>query len=230
MDSALEKLEVYEFFTVFLVGIISEALLCVTLNLCFHISLAVQENALLFVLVGYFIGLLLHELSVYLKKPFKKWFCTTFTDQKRFFTGADLEMAKRVKTHVLKKDETDTASDAYVASVCCNDLQVNKNIAGASGLQKESEFALSLSVAAILLAGIVGIAMAIHNVNQLEYEVCIAWVAIALSLALSVLFFFRSKRMHKYYIRSLIRTYAVTHKLTGTCSDNTEDNQERSEA
>lgn len=214
MDSALEKLGVYEFFTVFLVGIISEALLCVTLNLCFHISLAVQENALLFVLVGYFIGLLLHELSVYLKNPFKKWFCTTFTDQKRFFTGADLEMAKRVKTHVLKKDETDTASDAYVASVCCNDLQVNKNIAGASGLQKESEFALSLSVAAILLAGIVGIAMVIHNVNQLEYEVCTTWITIAISLLLSVLFFFRSKRMHKYYLRCLIRTYAVIHELT----------------
>lgn len=230
MDSALEKLGVYEFFTVFLAGIISEALLCVALDLCFHISLTLHENTLLFVLVGYFAGLLLHELSVHLKKPFKKLFCTTFTDQDKFFSGADLEMAKRVKTHVLKKDETDTASDAYVASVCCNDLQVNKNIAGASGLQKESEFALSLSVAAILLAGIVGIAMVIHNINQLEYEVIAAWITIAISLLLSVLFFFRSKRMHKYYIRCLIRTFAVTHKLTGACSDNTEDDQERSEA
>ena len=85
MGSVLEKLGVYEFFTVFLAGAISEALLCIALRFCFHISISLDENIGAFLIAGYFIGLLLHDLSVYLKEPFrKKWFSTTFTVKDRF--------------------------------------------------------------------------------------------------------------------------------------------------
>ena len=215
MESALEKLGVYEFFTVFLAGIISETLLCIVLRFCFGISIAVNENIWAFLIVGYFGGLLLHELSVYLKEPFRKmWFSTSFTVDDRFFKGEDLAMAQRVKSFILKKDEADTTSDDYVASVCCNELQVKGQFSNAGGLQKESEFALSLSIAFVAIAGITGAAMIYCNQNQIKFEECRSWLAVALTLLLSVLFFFRSKRMHKYYTRCLIRTFAVVHDLT----------------
>ena len=233
MDSALKKLGVYEFFTVFLAGIIAEVLVSITLDLCFHISLSLHENTLIFLLLGYFGGLLLHELSWKVKRPFKttiKPFRNSFTGGTGIFTNSkDQEMAQRVKCYILKQDTSDVNTDEYVASVCCNDLQVNGQFDNAHGLQKESEFALSLSVAAGLLAGIVGIAMVIHNANQLEYEVCTAWGVIVLSLFLSVLFFFRSKRMHKYYLRCLIRTYAVAHELTFVRLEKEESNHDTSQ-
>lgn len=63
MDSAFEKLGVYEFFTVFLSGVITETLFGIILHCCFHISFSLDQYILPFLLLGYFIGLLLHELS-----------------------------------------------------------------------------------------------------------------------------------------------------------------------
>ena len=82
-------------------------------------------------------------------------------------------MAQRVKSFVLKKDEADTTSDEYVAYVCCNELQVNGQFTNAGALQKESEFALSLSVASDLIAGIVGVAVVYCSQNQAEFNVTV---------------------------------------------------------
>lgn len=216
MDSAFEKLGVYEFFTVFLSGVITETLIGIILHSCFHISFSLNQHILPFLLLGYFTELLLHELSVLLRKIIKKPFCTIFTDNNVFINAEDAAMAQRVKTYVLKKDEADTTSDEYVASVCCNELQVNKQFANTDGLRKEAEFALSLSIAFGLLVILTALAMGCFCIMEFEYEVLFSHLSMGLSAVLAVLFFGRSKRMHKYYIRCLIRTYAVVHELTGT--------------
>ena len=214
MDSAFEKLGVYEFFTVFLSGVITETHFGIILHCCFHISFSLDQYILPFLLLGYFIGLLLHELSVLLRKIIKKPFCTIFTDNNVFVNDEDRAMAQRVKTFVLKKENGDTKSDEYVASVCCNELQVKKQFTNADGLRKESEFALSLSIAFGLLVILIALTMGYFCIMEFEYEVLFSHLSVGLSAVLAVLFFDRSKRMHKFYMRCLIRTYAVIHELT----------------
>ena len=215
MDSAFEKLGVYEFFTVFLSGVITETLFGIILHCCFHVPVSLDQYVLPFLLLGYFIGLLLHELSVLLRKLIKEPFSTIFTGNNVFDNDEDLAMAQRVKTFVLKKEKADTKSDEYVASVCCNELQIKKQFTNADGLRKESEFALSLSIAFGLLVILTAFAMVYSCIMESEYEVLYSHLSMGISAILAVLFFGRSKRMHKFYLRCLIRTYAVIHELTG---------------
>lgn len=215
MDSAFEKLGVYEFFTVFLSGVITETLFGIILHCCFHISFSLDQHVLQFLLLGYFIGLLLHELSVLLRKIIKKPFFTIFTVNDVFDNEEDLAMAQRVKTFVWKKEKADSKSDEYVASVCCNELQIKKQFVNADGLRKESEFALSLSIAFGLFVILTAFTMGYCCVMESEYEVLFSHLSMGISVILAILFFNRSKRMHKFYMRCLIRTYAVVHELTG---------------
>ena len=228
MDSALEKLGVYEFFTLFLTGIITETLVCIALDVCFCITLPADHNVACFLVLGYAAGLLLHELSWVIKKPLDKTikpFKTDFTgDTDVFVNDADEKMAKQVIAYVLKDNRTNKNSDEYVASVCCNDLQVKGLFANAHGLQKESESAFSLAVAFGLLATLVIILAVVRAFMQLECRGFGIGFVLFFSVVFSALFYSRSKRMHKYYLRCLIRTYAVAHELTFVTLEKEENN------
>lgn len=215
MDSLFEKLGLYDFITVFMGGIIAESLGWLVINQCFNISLpSIKENIWFFLIVGYFIGLILHEVIVLVEKIFKYYFDTDFTTENKFYENQeDLNMAKRVKASVVKGSDFSKTTDKYVASVCCNTLQVKGNITSADRLKTQSELALSLSVATgVITIGAVIIAIWYNNL-KIDFELEKIMTSVGLSGLLSVLFLFRGIRMHKYYIRSLIRTYAVLNGL-----------------
>lgn len=215
MDGFFKKLGLYDFFSMFMVGIISESITLIIASKCFGVNIEwTAETTWLFLIFGYFIGLILHEMKnivedklqgVRFKKLLKNTFNRSVANEDDFFEdNSDKEMLKRVKKHILGENEEDKT---YITSVCINELQIKGAITSPDRLKTQSEMALSICIATALI----GIGTFILGIIHSFVGAII--VSVILFPIISMLFYVRSIRMHKHYIRCLIRTYAVLNNL-----------------
>ena len=215
MDGFFKKLGLYDFFSMFMAGIISESITLIIASKCFGMNIEwTAEITWLFLIFGYFIGLILHEMKnivedklqgVRFKKLLKNTFNRSVANEDDFFEdNSDKEMLKRVKKHILGENEEDKT---YITSVCINELQIKGAITSPDRLKTQSEMALSICIATALI----GIGTFILGIIHSFVGAII--VSVILFPIISMLFYVRSIRMHKHYIRCLIRTYAVLNNL-----------------
>ena len=215
MDGFFKKLGLYDFFSMFMVGIISESITLIIASKCFGVNIEwTAETTWLFLIFGYFIGLILHEMKnivedklqgVRFKKLLKNTFNRSVANEDDFFEdNSDKEMLKRVKKHILGENEEDKT---YITSVCINELQIKGAITSPDRLKTQSEMALSICIATALI----GIGTLIAGIIYSVIGAII--VSVILFPIISTLFYIRSIRMHKHYIRCLIRTYAILNNL-----------------
>ena len=215
MDGFFKKLGLYDFFSMFMVGIISESITLIIASKCFGVNIEwTAETTWLFLIFGYFIGLILHEMKnivedklqgVRFKKLLKNTFNRSVANEDDFFEdNSDKEMLKRVKKHILGENEEDKT---YITSVCINELQIKGAITSPDRLKTQSEMALSICIATALI----GIGTFILGIIHSFVGAII--VSVILFPIISMLFYVRSIRMHKHYIRCLIRSYAVLNNL-----------------
>ena len=212
MDGFFEKFGLYDFFSMFVSGIISESIAVVVAAMCFGTNIEWTYKATwLYLIIGYFIGLILHEIAGRAEKHLKKFFSRNVLSKKKYFFDNDYdeEMLEQVKIHILGGKEKYTEKDEeYITSVCVNELQTKNAIASSDRLKTQSEMALSICIATAVIGTVT---LIFSFVGKINIALTIATV-IALLIA-SMIFFARSRRMHRYYIRCLIRTYAVLNNL-----------------
>ncbi|MBQ6698348.1 MAG: hypothetical protein IJN09_04840 [Oscillospiraceae bacterium] len=212
MDGFFEKFGLYDFFSMFVSGIISESIAVVVAAMCFGTNIEWTYKATwLYLIIGYFIGLILHEIAGRAEKRLKKFFSRNVLSKKKYFFDNDYdeEMLEQVKIHILGGKEKYTEKDEeYITSVCVNELQTKNAIASSDRLKTQSEMALSICIATAVIGTVT---LIFSFVGKINIALTIATV-IALLIA-SMIFFARSRRMHRYYIRCLIRTYAVLNNL-----------------
>ncbi len=213
MEGFFEKFGLYDFFSMFVAGIISESIAIIVAYKCFSINvLWIFCSSLLFLVIGYFIGLILHEIEGQAeKKIFKHTFSRSVLSKKDDFfkNDYDKEMLEKVKVHILGDKEKYTDKDEeYITSVCCNELQINNAVASSDRLKTQSEMSLSICIATIFIIVIIVIGIFIGKTNTFE-----GFMVSLLLLIISIIFYVRSKRMQEHYIRCLIRTYAVLNNL-----------------
>ncbi len=201
---------------------------------CFGVNIEwTAEITWLFLIIGYFVGLILHEMKNIVeealrdkdkenkqnegklkedsfKKLLRKTFRRSVANEDYFFEdNSDKEMLKRVKKHILGEKEEDKS---YITSVCVNELQIKGAITSPDRLKTQSEMALSICIALLLIA--VGTTISGIICYFIEgIRVVLTITTVFISLIFSMLFYVRSIRMHKHYIRCLIRTYAVLNNL-----------------
>lgn len=130
------------------------------------------------------------------------------TKDGNFFSNEyDLKMAQGVSRFIFGISEPEGNSYHFILSICMNDLQINGKSEKAERLQTSSEMSYSLSIAFlfILLMKLISFL----KIKILEMDV----IAVICLGALSLLFYYRGWRMRKYYVRCLVRSYALLHKI-----------------
>lgn len=216
MDGLFEKLGLYDFFSMFMAGIISESIAVIVAYKCFGFDIMqIFDSTLMFLIIGYFIGLILHEIEGQAERILKNTFSRNVLSKEDYFfkNDCDKQMLKKVKVYILgDKKEYPEDDETYITSVCVNELQIKNTIASSDRLKTQSEMALSICISSAII-GIVALVAGIicHFVGEINI-LSIIVTAIVLPI-ISMIFFIRSKRMHRYYIRCLIRTYAVLNDL-----------------
>ncbi len=216
MDGFFEKFGLYDLFSMLVAGVISESIAILIVSKCFYFDITgIFKLTLMFLFVGYLIGLILHEIVGATSKQLKNTFSRSVLRKQDYFfkCDCDKEMLDRVKVHILGNEKTITEDDeTYITSVCVNELQIKNAITAPDRFITQSEMALSICIATAimfittLVAGI--ICLCVYKINVA------LTIATLISLPIiSLIFYHRSKRMHRYYIRCLIRTYAVSNDL-----------------
>lgn len=226
MDSIFGKLGLFDFFSMLIPGLIIETI-AMLLYPCIGTTFAQYENVelLLYVLVGYLIGLVLHELIGIIPEKFHVSLVQKahrLSEDGAIFTNInDKNLLQGVKASILHKDDKRKSKkenvDRYVVSICTNDLQAKSKVDKAERLQVLSEMSESLSVGFGLLALIklgtnIGLATSLQD-----------WIALGALPLLCGLFLLRAQRMHKYYLRCLIRTYAIINNIKPSMENEGQD-------
>lgn len=224
MDSLFGKLGLFDFFSMLIPGLIIETI-AMLLFPCVGSTFVQFEDVelLLYVLIGYLIGLVLHEIIGIIPEKIHMSIVQKahkLSDRKTIFTNVnDIALLEGVKVCISpKKDDIKDKKenfDRYVVSVCTNDLQAKGKADKAERLQVMSEMSESLSVGFLLLGG-VKLLEILHSVlcnGQPIETIRSGLVACVVLLFLYVLFLERAQRMHKYYLRCLIRTYAIVNNI-----------------
>ena len=212
MDGLFEKLGLYDFFSMFMAGVISESIAVIVAYKCFGFDIMqIFDSTLMFLIIGYFIGLILHEIEGQAERILKNTFSRNVLSNKDYFfkNDCDKQMLERVKIHILgDKEKYAEKDEEYITSVCVNEQQTKNVIASSDRLKTQSEMALSICIATVIIGVITLIFSFVGNINIVSN---ISTVIVL--LIISMIFYARSKRMHRYYIRCLIRTYAVLNNL-----------------
>ncbi len=216
MEGFFEKFGLYDFFSMFVAGIISESIAVIVAYKCFSINvLWIFGSSLLFLVIGYFIGLILHEIEGQAERILKNTFSRNVLSKEDYFfnNDCDKQMLKKVKVYILgDKKEYPEDDEIYITSVCVNELQTKNAIASSDRLKTQSEMALSICISSAIISIFALVAGIIcYFVGEINIASILA-IVIALTIVL-IIFFARSRRMHRYYIRCLIRTYAVLNNL-----------------
>ena len=216
MDSLFEKLGLFDFFSMLIPGLIIESG-AILLFPGIADTFAQFESIQLFLYLwfGYLIGLVLHEIIGIVPEKFHISLVQKahrLSEDGVIFTNInDKNLLQGVKASVLheatKSKNKKENTDRYIVSVCTNDLQAKGKADKAERLQVLSEMSESLSVGFGLLS-LVKICTNIILVASL-----LDWIAFGGLLLLCGLFLLRAQRMHKYYLRCLIRTYAVVNNI-----------------
>ena len=212
MDGLFEKLGLYDFFSMFMAGVISESIAVIVAYKCFSFDIMqIFDSTLMFLIIGYFIGLILHEIEGQAERILKNTFSRNILSNKDYFfkNDCDKQMLEQVKMHILgNKKEYPENDKTYITSVCVNELQIKNTIASSDRLKTQSEMALSICIATAVIGIVTLIFSFAGNINIVSN---ISTVIVL--LIISMIFYARSRRMHRYYIRCLIRTYAISNNL-----------------
>lgn len=244
MSSILERLGIFDIFSIFIPGIIIK----IAIDIVFPDILA-SFQSFDSLIVAYFIGLLFHEvigwLSELLKKQFMRDGDISSNGNRVFDNKYDKQMVHNIRAYIIrdkkqcsheakskkeklkdkKQQETeqldeDRSQNRYIISVATNDLEVSGHSGKAERLQTSSEQSCALGCAFALLF-IIKTSTTIHpGIVCKEILICVGL------LVLSALFFARAARMRRYHLRCLIRTYAVAHDLIFVSSTKEESNHD----
>lgn len=216
MDSLFGKLGLFDFFSMLIPGLVIETV-AVLLFPCIGATFDQFEDVelLLYVLAGYLIGLILHEIIGIIPEKFYVSLVQKahrLSEDGVIFTNInDKNLLQGVKTSILHEDNKTQNkkenTDRYIVSVCTNDLQAKGKADKAERLQVMSEMSESLSVGFGLLA------LVKIGTNIILAASLWDWIAFVALLLLCGLLLLRAQRMHKYYLRCLIRTYAVVNNI-----------------
>lgn len=234
MDSLFGKLGLFDFFSMLLPGLIIEAVAVLLFPGIADVFAQFESIQLfLYLLGGYLTGLVLHEIIGIIPEKLHISLVQKahrLSEDGVIFTNInDLNLLQGVKASIIHEvDESENEkenTDRYVVSVCTNDLQAKGKADKAERLQVMSELSESLSVGFLLL-GVVKLLGILHSVlcngQPIETMRCGLIACVAL-LFLYFLFLERAQRMHKYYLRCLVRTYAVVNNIMPLREENGQD-------
>lgn len=218
MDSALEKVGLYDFFGVFLTGILVVAI-ALFLNLPLTPLFINTENStinlILFILECYFVGVVLHEISSFIDAKFFKFqksARSSFLNENNKIIKNDLEFRafRRSANRILGMNENYheyTASEnEYVFFYCKSFLEIEgkddtvKRINSLYGMSRSLIVALSLCLIVYLF----------HNSTTPSAETYPIVIAL---LILICLFFRRAKRFSRYRVRRILRLYLILSEI-----------------
>ena len=208
MDTILGKFGLFDIFSMLIPGVIIEGtavMLFPRINTLFCIC--DLPKWFIFIMLGYLLGLALHEIISFFPDNRHK---ITMDGKSVFSNPNDLVLAKTVKASIPHLEKTERKitenADRYMASVCTNDLEINGKSGKTERLQTLAEMSFSLSLGFLVLS-LAEFALSIGDNDWHGFAIG------GVTLAAGVLFGGRGFRMQKYYLRCLIRTYAVEHGL-----------------
>lgn len=212
MDSALEKVGLYDFFGVFLTGILVAAI-ALFLELPLTLLFVNTENSIidliLFILECYFIGVVLQEISSVIDAKFFKFqknARSSFLDEnnKIIRNESELQSFRLVANKILGINEADhnytTSENEYVFFYCKSFLEIEgkddavERINSLYGMSRSLIVAISLCLLGYLF----------NNGPTPSAE---TYPIVFALLILIFLFFRRAKRFSKYRVRKILRLY-----------------------
>lgn len=213
MDSALNKVGPYDFFGVFLTGILVTIIL-LGLNLPLVFPLEHTDNALidliLFILESYFIGVILQEISSMLDKKLLKIqesARSTFlnsNNNKVVENNLELASAQHSANKILKKSGGNhtysSAENEYVYFHMKTFLETQDKMDAVEMINSLFGMSRSLTIALAFIL----IFYFIHNFNS---SLGVNFSVLFFLILLICLLFQRTKRFYQYKVRKIIRLY-----------------------
>lgn len=212
MDSALEKVGLYDFFGVFLTGILVVAI-ALFLNLPLTSLFVNTENSainfILFILECYFIGVILQEISSVIDANFFKF----QKNARSFFLNennkiikneSELQSFRLVANKILGINETNhkytTAENEYVFFHCKSFLEIEGKADAVERIN--SLYAMSRSLIVAITLCLFG-----YLFNNSLTPSAETYPIVFTLLILICLFFRRANRFSKYRVRKILRLY-----------------------
>lgn len=218
MDSALEKVGLYDFFGVFLTGILVVAL-ALFLNLPLTPLFVNTENSvinlILFILECYFIGVVLQEISSVIDANFFKFQKSArssfLNDNNKIIKNEwELQAFRHSANKILKINEIDhnytTSENEYVFFYCKSFLEIEGKDDAVERINSLYGMSRSLIVA-------VAICLMMYLFNNSTTPSAETYPIVFALLILICLFFRRAKRFSKYRVRKILRLYLTLSEM-----------------
>ncbi len=212
MDSALEKVGLYDFFGVFLTGILVVAMALI-LNLPLTPLFINTENSIidliLFILECYFIGVVLQEISSFLDEKcfkFKKSARSSFLNEnnKIIKNKSELQSIRLFANKILGINEIDhiytTSENEYVFFYCKSFLEIEGKDDTVERINSLYGMSRSLIVAITLC-------LIVYLFNNGPTPSTETYPIVFALLILICLFFRRANRFSKYRVQRILRLY-----------------------
>ncbi|MCI9527926.1 MAG: hypothetical protein HFH37_13690 [Lachnospiraceae bacterium] len=218
MDSALEKVGLYDFFGVFLTGILVVAI-ALFLELPLTLLFVNTENSIidliLFILECYFIGVVLQEISSVIDAKFFKFqknARSSFLNEnnKIIMNKSELQSFRLFANKILGINETDhsytTSENEYVFFYCKSFLEIE----GKDGTVERINSLYGMSRSLIIAIALCLLGYLFNNGPTLSAE---TYPIVFALLILICLFFRRAKRFSKYRVRKILRLYLTLSEI-----------------
>lgn len=211
MDSALNKVGLYDFFGVFLTGILVTAIfLCLDLPLAFpleHTDNAVI-NLILFILESYFIGVILQEISSFIDRhilKIQKTSRSTFLNSNKIIKNElELASARHSANEILKINDAGhiftNSENEYVYFHMKTFLETHDKMDAVERIN--SLFGMSRSLTAAL-----SFCAILYFICNIPYSFAVTLLVVLFLILLIGLFYRRTKRFSRYKVRKIIRLY-----------------------
>ena len=216
MDSALEKVGLYDFFGVFLTGMLVVAI-ALFLELPLTLLFVNTENSIidliLFILECYFIGVVLQEISSVIDAKFFKFqknARSSFLDEnnKIIRNESELQSFRLVANKILGINEADhnytTSENEYVFFYCKSFLEIE----GKDDERINSLYGMSRSLIVAITLCLLG-----YLFNNGPTPSAETYPIVFALLILIFLFFRRAKRFSKYRVRKILRLYLTLSEI-----------------
>lgn len=216
MDSAFDKVELYDFFGVFLSGMLVLVVCwCLDLPLVNLIEKRDNDivNVILFILEGYFLGLILQEISSFFdKKGFKfreKARSKFLTNNKIVDNELELKSFREIANKILDiQDSNHSYSEVeneYVYYQCKTFLETNGKNDKVNRIN--SLYGMSRSL-------IIGMPLCLilyfkYNINSLSIQ---SFKVVIIMVFLTIVFCERTKRFSEYKVRVILRYYKILNE------------------
>ena len=216
MDKVVEKMGIYELFTVFGAGIISVIIWLVAFGNQYINIIIYNDNNFnwaIFLIICYIVGLILQEVSSFLDAKFLKFRISArknfLNDNKIIRNEEELRLYRELAKKELNKSELSEKDNEFFHFISKTYLERHSDNSKTSRINSIYGMSRSLALASnIAILVTIGAYFFYGNTFNILGKISICPVLMVnIEIILSALFYYRAKRFAEYKVRVIMRYY-----------------------